>query len=392
MPYRDRTSRPLNYRRGVTARRRTQRRCSRCRGPGGRNLGLSDGVKNLRLIPRNLIDNVPRDTYTETKREPLKQFVKGGNIVKDRVHPELRCAFAGFLQSEFSDDVTKLRATWVIPETERSPSVDIHSTWVKGLNGEPDVRVKVYKPVTTTPMAPLPVVIWIHGGGYILGHPDQDDGLCQRFVNDVHCVVVSVDYRLAPENPFPAGLYDCYTVLEWIVSSSAELCVDANRIAVAGNSAGGGLTAGLTLLARDRGGPRICFQMPLYPMIDDRNVTPSSFEIDDGRLWNRKNNIAAWQMYLGKSSAEDDISPYAAPSRATDLSGLPPTYTCIGELDLFRDETTEYVSRLIHSGVPVEYHIYPGCFHGFELDVPEADISRSAMNEYVGALARALHA
>ena len=160
-------------------------------------------------------------------------------------------------------------------------------------------------------------------------------------------------------------------------------------MAVAGPSAGGGLTAALSLLARDRGGPAICFQMPLYPMLDDRNTLPSTMEITYPKIWNRQNNIVAWNMYLGGKT--DDVSPYAAPARAENLAGLPPTYTCIGQLDLFRDETIEYVARLAQLGVDVEFHLYPGGYHAFEVVAWDAEVSVRARNDYVRALVEAFN-
>lgn len=208
---------------------------------------------------------------------------------------------------------------------------------------------------------------------------------------DANCIVVSVDYRLAPENPYPAAIDDCYAALKWMADAAVELNIDIQKIAIAGASAGGGLTAALSLMARDNGGPAIYFQMPLYPMIDDRNITPSSHEITaNSALWNRARNIAGWSMYLGEH-ASGEISPYAAPSRAENYAGLPPTYTCVGQLDPFRDETIECVARLAQAGVDVEFNLYPGCIHGFDIIVPQAEISQRAVKGYVNALKRALN-
>ncbi|WP_337099905.1 alpha/beta hydrolase [Paenibacillus sp. YIM B09110] len=255
--------------------------------------------------------------------------------------------------------------------------------------GESEMLVKIYQPAQRG-TDELPALLWIHGGGYVLGHPSGDDALCQQFVEAAGCVVISPDYRLAPDHPYPAAIEDCYAALVWTASSSEELNIDRSRIAVGGASAGGGLAAALALLARDRGGPAICFQMPLYPMIDDRNVTPSSHEITYPPVWNRANNEAAWKLYLGEL-AHEDITPYAAASRATDLAGLPPIYTCVGQLDPFRDETISYIARLAQAGVDVEFHLYPGGYHAFEVFIPEAEISKRAKNGYIDALARAFN-
>jgi acetyl esterase/lipase len=235
-------------------------------------------------------------------------------------------------------------------------------------------------------------MLWIHGGGYVMGHPDMDDALCERFVQAAKSVVVSVDYRLAPEHPYPAAIDDCYAALTWMTDKAELLGIDLDRVAIAGASGGGGLTAALALMARDKGGPALIFQMPLYPMIDDRSITASSHEITAVNApWNRKNNLAAWNMYLGNRTEDSEVSPYAVPSRAESLAGLPPTYTCVGQLDLFRDETIEYVARLAQAGVDVEFHLYPGTFHNFEGMVPQAEVSQRASQSYVDAIARALN-
>ncbi|OOM30499.1 alpha/beta hydrolase [Clostridium beijerinckii] len=216
-------------------------------------------------------------------------------------------------------------------------------TTIRSIQGpESELKVKIYEPVNRKDVV-LPALLWIHGGGYVLGNPDIDDGLCEQFVLVGNCVVFSIDYRLAPQFKYPAAFEDCYAGLQWMVARAEELCIDTSKVAVAGTSAGGGLTAALTLMARYRGGPEIAFQMPLCPMIDDRNITPSSYEISKEnfpKLWNREQNQLAWSMYLGNIASEE-VPSYAAPIRARNFTGLPPAYICVGELDLFRDETIE---------------------------------------------------
>lgn len=302
--------------------------------------------------------------------------------------PELRAIIDKFPIVDLKNPV--IPDDFEIPHVESSPLVNTTTRKIQG--PETELKVKIYEAVDRADCK-LPALLWIHGGGYILGDPDIDDGLCEQFVLAAKCVVVSVDYRLAPQNPYPAPLEDCYAALKWMADSAEELKIDASRIAIAGASAGGGLTAALALLARDRGGPKIAYQMPLYPMIDDRNITSSSYEINKEnfpKLWNREQNRLAWSMYLG-DAVNNEVPPYAAPARARDLTGLPPTYTCIGVLDLFRDETIEYVNRLAQADVPVEFHLYPGCYHGFESIFNDIEISNRARNEYIQALTAALN-
>lgn len=308
----------------------------------------------------------------------------------NRVHPELRSTLALMPDGDFTRESLKaLRdsmGNMIFQSLPSDPSVNIYDRMIPGPENSPDVRVRIYEPAGKQQLKPA--ILYIHGGGYILGNPETTDFACYRMVKEIDCFVASVDYRLAPDTPYPGPLEDCYSALVWLKNNAKELNVNSERIAVAGGSAGGGLTAALCLLARDRKGPSICFQAPLYPMIDDRNITPSSYEFTDGRLWNRAKNEFGWEMYLG-SLYKGEVPIYAAPARAEDLSGLPPTYTLVGELDLFRDETIDYCARLLQAGVPTELHIYPGCYHGFDMSLT-TDIGRRAEGEIIDALKRAL--
>jgi acetyl esterase/lipase len=303
----------------------------------------------------------------------------------DRVLPELRQGFLRLPELRLPQDLADGRQM-TPPVAELSDSVQITNHYIPGAD-QSEMLIKVYRP-NSPDTKRRPALLWIHGGGYVLGHPDADDALCQQFVQAADCVVLSPDYRLAPEHPFPAAIEDCYAALTWLAGAVDEWSIDASRIAIGGASAGGGLAAALALLARDRSGPAICFQMPLYPMIDERNETPSSYEIVHPSVWNRANNAAAWRMYLGEH-ADGEVSPYAAASRAESLAGLPPTYTCVGQLDPFRDETLDYVRRLAQAGVDVEFQLYPGCYHAFELADPHQETSVRARQGYIQALSRA---
>jgi acetyl esterase/lipase len=267
---------------------------------------------------------------------------------------------------------------------------------IPGPAGEPALSVRVYTPVGAPKTRPG--VLYIHGGGFCFGSVEFEHAGALAAAHAAAAVVVSVEYRLAPEHPFPAGLEDCHAALVWLAGEARALGVDAGRIAVMGQSAGGGLAAGLALLARDRGGPRLCFQALGIPELDHRLETPSMREFVDTPLWNRPNAIMSWRCYLGASgtrggfgAAAGEVSPYASPALAKDLRGLPPAYVSTMEFDPLRDEGIEYALRLLQAGVRVELHQYPGTFHGSGL-VAGAAVSRRAQAEWLDALARGLRA
>ena len=218
-------------------------------------------------------------------------------------------------------------------------------------------------------------------GGLESGHAD-----CLRFAAELGAVVVSVDYRLAPEHPHPAPGEDCYAGLRWMSENAAALGLDARRIAIYGPSAGGGLTVATALRALDRGGPEVAFVMAIYPMLDPRSVTPSSHAITDLGIWDRDANLEAWEMYLGGNEPD----AYAAPLLQEDLAGFPPTYIDVGTEDLFRDEDIAFASRLLAAGVQVELHVHPGAYHGSELLAPLAGVSQRQLTRRTEALGAAL--
>jgi len=260
---------------------------------------------------------------------------------------------------------------------------------IPGPDGAQEVPIRIYQPVGK---APLGCIFEIHGGGFIFGSIDQMDPWCQRASADVGCVVVSVEYRLAPENPFPAGLEDCYAALCWTAEHASELGIDTQRLAIAGHSAGGGLAAATALLARDRGAPALCFQLLEIPELDDRLQTPSMTAFTDTPVWNRPNAEWSWRHYLGPDHVGDgdgEVSQYAAPARATDLSNLPPAYISTMEFDPLRDEGILYAMALMQAGVSVELHSYAGTFHG-STQIGSADASRRNLAETMGILKRRL--
>jgi len=233
------------------------------------------------------------------------------------------------------------------------------------------VEAETFAP--TTP-GPHPALIWLHGGGYVVGTPLMGAARMQAWSAKLGCFAISVDYRLAPEHPFPAAHNDALSALEWLIASAEELDVDAERIVVAGASAGGGIAAGLALAARDRG-LSLAGQLLFYPMLDDRQQTPSSAWTTP--IWNRTANEYAWRAYLGDRS--DDVSAYAAPARASEVAGLPPLMVIVGSADRFVDEDLAYASRLMHAGVPTDVRVYSGAPHGFDLVGADSSISIAAL-------------
>jgi acetyl esterase/lipase len=236
-----------------------------------------------------------------------------------------------------------------------------------------------------------PCVYGIHGGGYVLGNSTMDNPLFDRLCPDVGVVGVSVDYRLAPETPYPGPLEDCYRGLLWTFAHADELGVDATCIGVMGGSAGGGLAAALALLVRDRGEVQLAFQLLDCPMLDDRQHTQSSQE-DGLPVWSRHSNTFGWRSYLGDLYGRDDVPATAAPARATDLTGLPPAFIAVGAVDGFLDEDVDYALRLTRACVPTELHVYPGACHGFQLLAPDAAVTKQWARDQSEWLARQLPA
>jgi acetyl esterase/lipase len=245
-----------------------------------------------------------------------------------------------------------------------------------------------------TPRAPAatarPAVLHIHGGGYVMGSAKLMLANAQQIAVDADCVVVSVDYRLPPATPHPGPLEDCYTGLKWLFDNAASLGADRNRIAVAGESAGGGLAAALALLARDRAEIPLIHQHLIYPMIDDRTCIRETNPFSGEFVWTPDANRFGWAALLGCAPGSDGVSEYAAAARAKNLAGLPPAFIYVGALDLFAEEDIDYARHLMRAGVPTELHVFPGAFHGFEVAF-EAPLTRRAMKLSMDALHRALH-
>lgn len=262
--------------------------------------------------------------------------------------------------------VEELLAGREIVHTERT---------VPGPEGAPDLVVSVF--ARRDHVAGGPGIYHTHGGGMIIGDRFTGIDVVLEWVELMDAVAVSVEYRLAPEHPDPAPVQDCYAGLVWTSQHADELGFDPERLIIAGGSAGGGLAAGVTLMARDQGGPALAGQVLIYPMIDDRNETVSSRQIDGSGVWDRGSNDTGWDAYLGDRRKTDQVSVYAAPARATDLSGLPPAFIDVGSAEVFRDEDVAYASLIWASGGVAELHVWPGGFHGFDLMAPDAALSVS---------------
>ena len=283
--------------------------------------------------------------------------------------------------------MAELRAA--MPQVQLPDGVALEDHMAPGPDGAPDVMVRTYRPASLP--ANAPALYWIHGGGMVVGNVEMNDPYCAGIAESLNVLVASVEYRLAPEHPFPAPIEDCYAGLRWLASSADELGLDRSRVAIGGGSAGGGLAAGLALVARDRDEVEVCFQLLVYPMLDDRNTTRSSQVIVDPRIWNRASNLAGWNAYLSGNAGGGDVSPYAAPARATELAGLPPAYINVGTLDLFVDEDIAYARALLAANVPAELHVYPGAFHGSPNLAPDAELSKRWRRDELSALYRALN-
>lgn len=232
------------------------------------------------------------------------------------------------------------------------------------------LSLRLYRP--NDAVSPGPGLIYIHGGGMIMGDLDSQDEKMRESAMALDIPIASVDYRKAPEHPYPAAPEDCYAGVCWVFENATGLGIDVNNIGLMGASAGGGLALAVALMLRDRTGPALKYLLPIYPMIDDRHDTASSHEVVDIGIWDRAGSIEAWGWYLGETEAD----AYAAPARAEDLSGLPPSYIDVGDLDLFRDEDITLAQRLSAAGVPVEFHLWAGAYHASELFAPNARLSQ----------------
>lgn len=291
-----------------------------------------------------------------------------------RFHPDLRRA-ARLLPKQVITPVTLPMVRMVTRRMWQRVPRDVETLTLPA-----GVDVWLYRPPGATGKGPA--LLWIHGGGFLIGHPGQDDQLCRRFARRLGVTVASVDYRLAPEHAYPRPVEDCYSALTWLAALPS---VDPDRIAIGGASAGGGLAASLALLARDRGDLAPAAQLLVYPMLDDRTVNRRELDNPGHRLWNQSSNKFGWAAYLG------DADPaVAVPARREDLAGLPPAWVGVGDLDLFHDEDLAYAERLRAAGVPCDVEVVEGAFHGFDGIVPKASVSQQFFDSQCAMLQRAL--
>lgn len=298
-------------------------------------------------------------------------------------HPDL--ALAARLLPRFTAGPRLLKLVRrFVPEAAAPRSTPGVRASLREVPGARTARVFVPDGVTQ----PMPALLWIHGGGFLMGSPAQDDAMATTFARELGMTVVAPSYRLAPEHPFPAAMDDLYATLRWLHANAEAMRVRADRIVIGGASAGGGLAAGLTLLARDRQEIPVAFQFLVYPMLDDRTVG-KTIDGTNHRLWNAESNRFGWTSYLGREPGGADVPVYAAPARAESLAGLPPTWIGVGTFDLFHDEDVAYAKRLEAAGVPVELEIVPGAFHGFDV-FRRANVVKTFRARQIAALRRAL--
>ncbi|MGY1495939.1 alpha/beta hydrolase [Streptomyces sp. QTS52] len=267
---------------------------------------------------------------------------------------------------------------------------EVEDRVVPGPENAPDISLLICRPVAPSADGPLPVIYHVHGGGMVLGNNRVGVDGPLRWGKELGAVVVSVEYRLAPEHPYPAPVDDVYAGLLWTAEHAGEIGADPERIVIAGASAGGGLTAALALLLRDRKGPRPVGQLLMCPMLDDRNDTPSTHQMAGLGVWDRTANDTGWTALLGERRGGPDVSPYAAPARATDLSGLPPAFLDVGSAETFRDEVVAYATGLWQAGGVAELHVWPGGFHGFDGFAPQAALSQACQSAQLEWLRRLL--
>lgn len=294
------------------------------------------------------------------------------------LHPELR-RVRFMPEIPYTRTSVKLMRRFTMRSADPGPGVRVEEVAVS-----PTVSLKFFRPAEAS--SPLPVMLWMHGGGHLGGSPEQDDSDNIAFARDLGIVVAAARYRVGLDAPAPASVDDCYDALEALVSRAEEFGVDPTRLAIGGASAGGGVAAALVLLAHDRGEIPIRFQLLVYPMLDDRTVTREDLNARRFRVWTTKSNRLGWATYLDAAPGSDGIAAYASPARREDLTGLPPAWIGVGDNDLFLDEDVRYAERLKDAGVPCDLSIVPGAFHGFDALFAKTDVAQDFWRQQADAL------
>ena len=307
-----------------------------------------------------------------------------------KIHPELQQVAKKSPSITFSKmNIGLFRLLMSLAPTPKNlKDILVENVFITGQDDRTKIRLRIYKPKSIA--APTPVLLWLHGGGYVMGLPEMDDLGCAQYVCELDITIVSVDYRYAPKHPFPAGLEDSYSALKWVESHSQQLGIDAKRIAIGGASAGGGLAAALVQLAHDRQEIKPIFQLLVYPMLDDRTVLRADIDDSNSPAWNQKSNRFGWESYLGKKCGAEDVPAYSVPARREDLSGLPQAWIGVGTVDIFHDEDVAYAQRLKERGIECELYIVPGAFHGFDVFDPQVPIVQDFRKSQISALKKYL--
>jgi len=308
------------------------------------------------------------------------------------IHPELRIVWKNFPKLSFNRWNVRLFQwlTKLQPKQKAPANLQVEDIYIQSQADQHRIRLRVYKPKPMT--TPAPVLAWMHGGGFIIGAPEQNDRYIFDLASELGIVVVSIDYRLAPQNPFSIPLDDCYAALQWIHAHPQLLGIDPQRIAIGGASAGGGLAATLAQMAHDRGEVPVVFQLLIYPMLDDRTALRTDIPHAELMTWDQKSNRFGWECYLHQAAGLEVAPPYAVAARRKDLMGLPPTWIGVGTLDLFYDEDLAYAQKLNEAGIECEVRVIPGAFHGFDAFDDDLPIIRDFRKSQMLALKKHLFA
>ena len=307
-----------------------------------------------------------------------------------KVHEDLRRAAAVMPRFNFNrQNLWLIRLLMALQRPSAAPQdVSIRNLHIPGPDLKTQVRLRLYKPAFAN--AARPALVWFHGGGYVIGRPEMDDACCIAFVRAAGIVVISVDYRLAPEHPFPGALEDGYAALKWVQAHAVQLGIDAARLGLGGESAGDGLAAALVQQACDRKAVKPVFQMLVYPMLDDRTCARADTDSPVRLAWTPESNRFGWESYLGQKGSAPALSPYGVPARREDLSGLPPAWIGVGTFDLFHDEDLAYAQKLKDCGVACDLTLVPGAFHGFDIAAPKTNLVRDFRKAQIMALGKYL--